>query len=782
MKLQNLFITCFLLLAYQRYNSQIKVIPYGELPTASGAPTGSGMFFGASMNTNTVTFTFTGPADRWIALGFGTTMMFGADVLIYSQGQSFAPHPLGWKDYMNGSGSTANDSQQDWTIISSNVTGLARTVVATRTLNTNDVNDVAIQYSATALDVIWAHATTAIYTITQHGVSDRAYGMNMIWQSQPTAAFTTSSTAICQGKAITYSNTSTGGATSFTWNFPGGNPATVSGTNAIVTVTYAAVGTYSAVLSVSNTVGTSSVSQVNYITVLPTVVPTASLVLLSGSNPMCAGSVVQFSTNSSNTGSSPLIQWWVNGSGTGNTGPTYTSNTLANNASVTCVIIPAGSVCAVPVSASSSAMVMTVIPTSPASIAAAIASGGNPICNGQNVTFTANAGNGGASPIYQWQVNNVNVGVNSYSYVSNTFANGDVVKVLLTSNSACTTSLTANSTPITMTVSAILAPSVGLSVISGSNPSCVGHLLSLSALPSNGGTLPSYQWQVNGINSGSNGAVFSSSTFTNGSTVTCVMTSDLSCASPAMATTALMTITVNPVPPAPVINASGSATFCAGAALVLSSSSASGNNWSTGATTQSISVSASGNYSVTQTQNGCVSPPSQTIHVLVNPLPVVSMDSISDLCKGDETILLSGGLPAGGSYTGTAVSGNLFNPQVSGAGTFTVGYVYTDNNTCSNISIRIFNVSECLHLKNGLANKRNIKIYPNPTNALIAINSDESILSITVRDPSGRQVQSISHVKEKNASIDLSKEPDGIYFVEIKSASGSVLTRISKMN
>jgi PKD repeat protein len=191
-------------------------------------------------------------------------------------------------------------------------------VVATRTLNTGDPNDFVIPYAANGLDVVWAHAATAIYTVTQHGVGDRANGIYLIWQSQPTAAFTTSITSLCQGSAITYSNASAGGATSFTWNFPGGIPAISSGTDEAVTVTYTAPGSYSAALTVSNTVGTSSVSQLNYITVTPTVAPSASLVLLSGTNPMCAGSPAQFTVNSSNTGSSPGFHWLVNGTTTVN--------------------------------------------------------------------------------------------------------------------------------------------------------------------------------------------------------------------------------------------------------------------------------------------------------------------------------------------------------------------------------------------------------------------------------------------------------------------------------
>jgi PKD repeat protein len=59
-------------------------------------------------------------------------------------------------------------------------------------------------------------------------------------------------------------------------------------------------------------------------------------------------------------------------------------------------------------------------------------------------------------------------------------------------------------------------------------------------------------------------------------------------------------IVVNALP-TPTISANGPTTFCAGESVQLTSSSTSGNVWSTGVTTQSITVSTSGSYTVTVT-------------------------------------------------------------------------------------------------------------------------------------------------------------------------------------
>ena len=90
----------------------------------------------------------------------------------------------------------------------------------------------------------------------------------------------------------------------------------------------------------------------------------------------------------------------------------------------------------------------------------------------------------------------------------------------------------------------------------------------------------------------------------------------LGCTSP----NASQSITVNPIPAAPVITAGGPTTFCTGGSVVLTSSVSTGNTWSTTETTQSITVSASGAYTVTQTQLGCTSAPSAD--VLINAQPV----------------------------------------------------------------------------------------------------------------------------------------------------------------
>jgi len=91
---------------------------------------------------------------------------------------------------------------------------------------------------------------------------------------------------------------------------------------------------------------------------------------------------------------------------------------------------------------------VTVNPSLPVSVIVVPSS--NPVYSNTPVTFTATPTNGGTSPTYQWQVNSINVGINSptYTYVP---TNGNIVKCILTSNLSCVSNNPASAS-VTMTV------------------------------------------------------------------------------------------------------------------------------------------------------------------------------------------------------------------------------------------------------------------------------------------------------------------------------------------
>ncbi len=175
-------------------------------------------------------------------------------------------------------------------------------------------------------------------------------------------------------------------------------------------------------------------------------------------------------------------------------------------------------------------------------VSIAITSGSNPSCTGQPVTFTATAANGGTNLSYQWKKGGNNVGTNSPTYTLSTPANGDVITCVLTT---CANPTPATSNAITMTVTTAIAPTVNIALTSGSNPSCTGAALTFTATGTNGGNGPSYQWKVNSGNVGTNSSTYTTSSLANGNVVSCVMTSNSSCANPTTATSNNITVTVN---------------------------------------------------------------------------------------------------------------------------------------------------------------------------------------------------------------------------------------------
>ncbi|MBL0139275.1 MAG: DNRLRE domain-containing protein [Bacteroidetes bacterium] len=78
-----------------------------------------------------------------------------------------------------------------------------------------------------------------------------------------------------------------------------------------------------------------------------------------------------------------------------------------------------------------------------------------------------------------------------------------------------------------------------------------------------------------------------------------------------------------------------------------------------------------------------------------NP-PLVSWSGLlAEQCGGDAPYTLSGGLPAGGVYSGDGVSGNQFNPGLAGVGSHLLSYTYSDS--CGHVTTisKTINVINC---------------------------------------------------------------------------------------
>ncbi len=62
-------------------------------------------------------------------------------------------------------------------------------------------------------------------------------------------------------------------------------------------------------------------------------------------------------------------------------------------------------------------------------------------------------------------------------------------------------------------------------------------------------------------------------------------------------------------------------------------------------------------------------------------LPIVTLAPFADVQDTDSAFVLAGGSPMGGTYSGTGVSGGMFDPQAVGPGTYDITYTYVDPST-----------------------------------------------------------------------------------------------------
>jgi hypothetical protein len=193
---------------------------------------------------------------------------------------------------------------------------------------------------------------------------------------------------------------------------------------------------------------------------------------------------------------------------------------------------------------------------------------------------------------------------------------------------------------------------------------CAGSSVSFTSAA--GGTpTPTVQWQqnTNGTWTNITGATSATYTFTataadNNKQYRAVWTNSTSSVNSSAAT-----LTVNALPSAPtvtVVNSCGSSTLTAG-------SFTGSLLWNTGATTPSITVTASGTYTVRQTVNGCTSAPGSGIAAPVTSTVTAPSVSVTNNCNN--SVLTAG------SFTGSllwSTGATTTSITVTTAGTYTV--------------------------------------------------------------------------------------------------------------
>lgn len=576
-----------------------------------------------------------------------------------------------------------------------------------------------IQYYPTIYRICPDKKTKELQSLTTAQLYAEKQGCPAV-QAQPAVniAANASNNSICAGASVTFTATPTNGGTpTYQWKVNGANVGTNSPTYTTSSLTNGQV-----VTCVMTASGGAGQATSNSITVTVNAAPTAPTV--SSNSPVCAGTSVNLTAS---TASTATYAW------TGPNGFTSTSQnpTIAGASSTVAGIY---SLVVTANGCSSSASTTTVaVNNAPAT---PTVSSNSPVCAGSSINITTNAV-GGAS--YAWSGPNGFTSTNQNPTIngSSTAMSGSY-SLIITANGC--SSLAGTST---VTVSPSVTPANAVAITSGGNPTCVSQSVTFTATPTNGGTNPSYQWKVNGINAGSNAPTFTPSSIANNDVISCVVTSNAAClsTSTATATPITMTVTTNVTPALSI--AANATTICSGQSVTLTPSPTNGGttpsyNWSVNGVsagsgpsfTSSTLTNGSVVTCVLTSSSGCASPTTATsnsVTISVTPsvtpsLTVAYNGAGTSICQGNTAAFLA--TPTNGGSNPT------FNWLVNGVSTGVTTQQFQSSTLANNSTISCILTSNqaCASASTSISNTVSLTVNPTP---VFALSSNSPICSGT---------------------------------------------------
>jgi hypothetical protein len=170
-----------------------------------------------------------------------------------------------------------------------------------------------------------------------------------------------------------------------------------------------------------------------------------------------------------------------------------------------------------------------------------------------------------------------------------------------------------------------------------------------------------------------------------------------------------------------------------------------------------------------------------TLSVLVDAGPTVTWTAGMDTVNAHSgAITLSGGTPAGGTYGGAGVYGNIFYPDSVSGGSHTLVYTYTDANGCRGIASQTFVITGISDIGlDGL-----IDLHPNPANSRVVAQSElftTSEITMSLYDMTGRLITVPIERGIDRATFDISGLSDGVYSIRFTINGAEVSKRFVKI-
>ena len=364
---------------------------------------------------------------------------------------------------------------------------------------------------------------------------------------------------VCAETLVTYTATVTNGGTTplYAWQVNGG---AIVGTENVYTYSPSISDTVTCIVTSDATCATNNPATGEFYPVVNPLLP-VSIEITADLDSVCAGTTVTYTAVPTNGGINPAFEWHVNNGATAGTDNTYSYIPEIGDM-ITCMVT-SDAIC--PTGNPATGTFIPEVHTR-FQVSVSIVSDANPVCTGTSVNYTAFPINGGTSPTYQWTVNTiVQAGAtnSTFAYVP---SNGDLVRVILTSSETiCVTGSPATSDPVEMTVNSRLP--VGIFIGAGVNAVCAGTSVNFISIIENGGTAPTFQWQVNALDKP--GATSSNFNYSpaNNDVVTCILTSNDPCVSGNPDTSNQIVMTVNPLLTVSVSIAANANPVCAGTSV-----------------------------------------------------------------------------------------------------------------------------------------------------------------------------------------------------------------------
>jgi len=157
--------------------------------------------------------------------------------------------------------------------------------------------------------------------------------------------------------------------------------------------------------------------------------------------------------------------------------------------------------------------------------------------------------------------------------------------------------------------------------------------------------------------------------------------------------------------------------------------------------------------------------------ITVYSIPQVSLADFSPLCDTIEKMMLSGGIPEGGMYSGRGVYSGYFYPAIAGGpGNYSITYT-VQNGPCSDAKTKTMTVNLCRNLS--ISENENVvmQLYPNPSDGIFTLdlNNISGLAELQILNVEGQAVyaEMITGQLSYNKQIDMYGLTKGIYFIKV---------------